>query len=261
MLSVVVPIRASRSAPSPSIRDSHRPFSVRMPMASTGTPLPRTASPRPIASRQRSPLDSSVIPAPISPNLAARSRTVTRQPTCRSATAAVSPPIPPPTTTADLPSISALLLTMTSTLASGCRRGGVTTAGCRRSPPLTWSHVGARHPPLGRPGSELLGVAYRPDVGDPAGGHSEREHRGGRAASLNHQAGLPVDRAFQDRHVGYLAGDAEGVPRQLLAAFDRAERSGDHTTAVGGHHGVRVKQPDEGVDVLGLPCLLEIPDD
>src|SRR5688572_8096407 len=41
------------------------------------------------------------MPAPISPNLSACSMTVTRQPRLANANAADSPPIPPPTITAD----------------------------------------------------------------------------------------------------------------------------------------------------------------
>src|SRR5580692_6457108 len=108
------------------------------------------------------------------------------------------------------------------------------TAG--RSPPVPSPRVGARHLPLRRPGSELLWVAYRPDMGDQVAGHSERHHRDGRAGLLNNQAGLTVDVAFQDRHASYLAGDAEGVSRDFLAALDRSERSAGQTTAVSRHH-------------------------
>src|SRR2546430_8242586 len=43
-----------------------------------------------------------------------------------------------------------------------------------------------------RPGTELLGVAYCPDVLDPVAHDVEREHRHGDAVLLSHQAGLAV---------------------------------------------------------------------
>ena len=52
-----------------------------------------------------------------------------------------------------------------------------------------------------RPGAELVGVPYGPDVLDPVTVDVEREHRHGDAVLLSHQAGLAVDRALQDRHV------------------------------------------------------------
>jgi hypothetical protein len=71
--------------------------------------------------------------------------------------------------------------------------------GCPR--PQKW--VSAR-----RPGPELAGVAYGPDVRDPVGSDVEREHRHGDAVELSDQAGLAVDRALQDRHAGCPAGQA-----------------------------------------------------
>jgi hypothetical protein len=43
--------------------------------------------------------------------------------------------------------------------------------------------------------------------------------------------------------------------------YDRAELGADEAAAVTDRGGVRVEQADEGVDVLGFPCLLEVPDD
>ena len=61
-----------------------------------------------------------------------------------------------------------------------------------------------------RPGPELVGVAYGPDVLDPVACDVEREHRHGDAVLLGHQAGLAVDRAFQERQVaGCPAGDID----------------------------------------------------
>ena len=45
----------------------------------------------------------------------------------------------------------------------------------------------------------------------------------------------------------------------MRAAFDRAQDGADHAAAVGGHHGGRVEETDEGCDVLGLPCLFDLP--
>ncbi len=57
------------------------------------------------------------------------------------------------------------------------------------------------------------------------------------------------------------ARDVDEVARDLLAAFDRAERGADEAAAVGDHRGVGVEEADEGVDVLGFPRLLEVSDD
>src|SRR5690348_6237562 len=121
-----------------------------------------------------------------------------------------------------------------------------------------------RHWALGsvsRPGPELFGVAYRPDVLDPVVGDVEREHRYGDAVLLRDQAGLSVDRPLQDFHVRCPAGEIDQVTRDLLAALDGAERGAGHAAAVGSHRGAGVEEADEGTDVLGLPCLLEVPDD
>src|SRR5260370_29577413 len=113
-----------------------------------------------------------------------------------------------------------------------------------------------------RPGTELLGVAYYPDVLDPIAGDVEREHRHGDAVLLSHQAGLAVDRALQERHVaGRPAGDFDPGARDLLAAFDGAQEGNGEAAAVGDRGGAGVEQADQGVDVLGLPCRLEVPDD
>ena len=49
--------------------------------------------------------------------------------------------------------------------------------------------------------------------------------------------------------------------RDLLAPADRHEGRARDAAAVRDHGGVRVEQPDEGVDVLGLPGALEVLDD
>ena len=49
--------------------------------------------------------------------------------------------------------------------------------------------------------------------------------------------------------------------RDLLAAFDGAQEGNGKAAAVGGRRGAGIEQADEGVDVLGFPCLLEGPDD
>src|ERR1700692_4900304 len=49
-----------------------------------------------------------------------------------------------------------------------------------------------------RPGPEFLGVAHDPDVLDPATCDVEGEHCHGDAVLLGQQAGLAVDRAFQE---------------------------------------------------------------
>ena len=112
-----------------------------------------------------------------------------------------------------------------------------------------------------RPAPELVGVAYGPDVPDPVACDVDRHHGDGDALLLSHQTGLTVDRALHERQVGHSAGHVEGVARDLLAAFGRAEHSGDQAAAVGDHRGVRVEQADEGVDIFGLPGPFEVPDD
>src|SRR5207248_5020098 len=117
-------------------------------------------------------------------------------------------------------------------------------------------------PSARRPGPELIGVAYRPDVRDLVVRDLEREHGHGDTVLLGHQAGLAVDRALQDRQAaGYPAGEVGQVAGHLLAAFDGNKRGGDQAAAVGDHGGTGVQQADEGFDVLGLPGLLEVPDE
>ena len=83
-----------------------------------------------------------------------------------------------------------------------------------------------------RPGPELVGVAYCPDVRDPVACDVEREHRHGDAVLLGHQAGLAVDRVLQDRHVaGCPVGDIDDIARDLLAAFDRVQRGAGQAAA------------------------------
>src|ERR1019366_3787032 len=112
-----------------------------------------------------------------------------------------------------------------------------------------------------RPRPELLGVPYYPDVLDPVACDVERHHHHGDPILLSHQTGLTVDPTLQDRQVGCLAGDIDEEARDLLAAFDWAEHGADEAAAVGDRRGVGVEEANEGVDVLGFPCLLEVPDD
>jgi hypothetical protein len=98
-------------------------------------------------------------------------------------------------------------------------------------------------------------------VPDPPVCDLEREHRHGDAVLLGDQAGLAVDRALQDRQAGWPAGEVGQVARDLLAALDRAQRGAGQAAAVGGQRGAGVEQADEGADVLGFPCLPEVPDD
>ncbi len=79
---------------------------------------------------------------------------------------------------------------------------------------------------------------------------------------LSHQTGLAVDGAFHERRVARCpVGDFDPGARDLLAAFDRAQEGYGETAAVCDRRGVGVEQADQGVDVLGFPCLLEGPDD
>src|SRR4051812_40703924 len=94
------------------------------------------------------------------------------------------------------------------------------SASGRLTEPLKWALVGGmagclprwadrdqgrvgriwRRPSARRPGTELLRVAYDPDVPDPVARDVEREDRQGDAVLLGHDAGLAVDRTFQERH-------------------------------------------------------------
>jgi hypothetical protein len=96
---------------------------------------------------------------------------------------------------------------------------------------------------------------------DPVACDVERDHRHGDAILLNHQTRLTVDRTLQESQLGCRAGDLEDGARDLLAAFDRAELGADEAAAVTDRGGVGVKEADQGLDVLGFPCLLEVPDD
>src|SRR5258708_20650398 len=69
-----------------------------------------------------------------------------------------------------------------------------------------------------RPGPELVGVAYGPDVLDPVASDVEREHRHGDAVLLSHQTGLTVDRTLQERHVaGCPAGEIADIARAICS--------------------------------------------
>jgi len=96
---------------------------------------------------------------------------------------------------------------------------------------------------------------------DPVACDVECHHHHGDAIFLRHQTGLAVDRTLQDRRVGCPAGDIDEQARDLLAVLDRAELGADEAAAVGDRRGVGVEEADEGVDVLGFPCLLEVLED
>jgi len=97
---------------------------------------------------------------------------------------------------------------------------------------------------------------------DPVASDVEREHRHGDAVLLSDQAGLAVDGAFQEHNVAERpVGDLDPGPRDLLAAFDGPHEGNGEAAAVGGRRGAGIEQADQGVDVLGLPGLLEGPDD
>jgi hypothetical protein len=99
-------------------------------------------------------------------------------------------------------------------------------------------------------------------VPDPVACDVEREHGHDETVLLGHQAGLAVDGAFHERHgAGGPAGDFDPGARDLLAAFDRAQEARDEPATVRDGRGTGVEQADEGLDVLGLPGLLEGPDD
>src|SRR5262245_16076609 len=121
---------------------------------------------------------------------------------------------------------------------------------------MVWRRASAR-----RPGPELVGVPYCPDVRDPVACDLERGHRHGNAVLLSDQAGLAVDRALQDRKAGCPVGEIDRVARDLLGAFDRVEHGADQAAAVSDRRGAGVEEADEGADVLGFPGLLEGPDD
>jgi hypothetical protein len=60
-------------------------------------------------------------------------------------------------------------------------------------------------------------VAPYPAAPDPVGGDFEGEYRHRDAVLLHDQAGLAVDRALQERHVGVPElGDLDPGPRDLL---------------------------------------------
>jgi hypothetical protein len=67
-----------------------------------------------------------------------------------------------------------------------------------------------------RPGPEFVGIADGPDVLDFLACEVEREHRGGDAVVLGHQARLAVDGALEERQAGFPAGDARVEAGDLL---------------------------------------------
>ena len=113
----------------------------------------------------------------------------------------------------------------------------------------------------GGPGPELVGVEYCPDAGDLVAGDLECVHHHGDAVLLGYQAGLAVDRAFQERQAGCLAGDGRAGARDLLGALEQAAKRGGEAAEVTGHGGAGIEQVDEGGDVGGFPGLLEGLDD
>ena len=96
---------------------------------------------------------------------------------------------------------------------------------------------------------------------DPVVCHVERHHHHGEPILLSHQTGLTVDGTLQDRQVGCPAGDIDDQTRDVLAAFNRAELGADEAAAIGDRGGVGVEEADEGLEVFGFLCLLEVPDD
>ena len=112
------------------------------------------------------------------------------------------------------------------------------------------------------PGAELVRVADDPDVLDVVAGDLEREHRHDAAVLLGHQAGLAVDRAFQEPHARRRpAGDLDPRAGDPLAAGDGVDEGDGPPAAVGDRGGIRVEQPNESVDILRLPGKPEGPDD
>lgn len=92
---------------------------------------------------------------------------------------------------------------------------------------------------------------------DPVARDVERHHRYGDAAPSSHQPRLAVDRTFHQREAGRRNGPVSEEACDVLGTFDRVERGCDESAAVTGRRDVGGQQTDEGVDVLGFPCLLE----
>jgi hypothetical protein len=102
--------------------------------------------------------------------------------------------------------------------ASAVRGDGIGVAGAEKADLGAGHAVAPRHRPLAadprawrrvpasRPGPELVGFEYCPDVRDLVVCDVERVHRHGDAVQLGHQAGLTVDRTLQDPHAGYRTG-------------------------------------------------------
>ncbi len=112
------------------------------------------------------------------------------------------------------------------------------------------------------PAAQLLRVAHDPDVPDVVAGDLEREHRHDAAVVLGHQAGLAVDRAFQEPHARRRpAGNLDPRAGDPLAAGDGVDEGDGPPAAVGDRGGIRVEQPNESVDILRLPGKPEGPDD
>ena len=109
------------------------------------------------------------------------------------------------------------------------------------------------------PGPEFVGVAYRPDVGDPVASDLERVHRHGDAVQLGDQAGLAVDRALQDRQARCSAGDLDVGAGDLLAAFDGLEVCGGQAATViadsGGLADAVTLRPIEGAERIARYVL------
>src|SRR5271169_2110740 len=121
--------------------------------------------------------------------------------------------------------------------------------------PVGWRRASAR-----RPGPELLGIEYYPDVLDPVACEVEGHHRHDDAVLLSDEARLAVYRALQDCQTGCPAGEIGGGAGDLLAALKQLEHGADQAAAIGDRGGAGVEQADEGADVPGFPGLLEVPD-
>jgi hypothetical protein len=107
-----------------------------------------------------------------------------------------------------------------------------------------------------RPGPELAGVAYCPDVLDPVACDVEREHRYGDAVLLSHQAGWPL--TVRSRNVTFL-GARLAISTQARAICSPPSMGRRKVVARPPPSAIAVAAGYQGVDVLGFPCRLEGP--
>jgi hypothetical protein len=111
--------------------------------------------------------------------------------------------------------------------------------------------------PLPRP--KLLGVEDDPDALDPAFSDLERVHADGRPLVDRHRSRLTIDRSFHQIHRGWMPSEIDEAAGDLRSALNRLQRGRHVSTAVGDGSRRGIEQADEGIDVLGLPRLLETP--